>query len=93
MLEGWRRICVIHITCIVIVRCYYSRRSFWNADEKGKKNKFTSILIGKHKNRRLSFLPQAGSALATTRNLDHPNFYQEVCVSNDAHLFLSELFV
>lgn len=60
------------------LRCYYSRRSFWNADEKEKKSKFTSILIGKHKNRRLSFLPQAGSALATTRNLDHPNFYQEV---------------
>ncbi|KAG5524481.1 hypothetical protein RHGRI_031219 [Rhododendron griersonianum] len=60
-------------------RCYYSRRSCWDGDEKGKKSKFSSTLImGKHKNRRLSFSPRASSALATMRNSPHPHFHQEV---------------
>ncbi|KAF7127503.1 hypothetical protein RHSIM_Rhsim11G0035500 [Rhododendron simsii] len=59
-------------------RGYNSRRSCWDEDEKGRKSKFTLTLIGKHKNRRLSFSPRASSALATMRNSSHPNFYQEV---------------
>ncbi|KAI8530788.1 hypothetical protein RHMOL_Rhmol11G0086400 [Rhododendron molle] len=60
-------------------RCYYNRRRCWDGDEKGKKSKFSSTLImRKHKNRRLSFSTWASSALATMRNSPHPNFHQEV---------------
>ncbi|KAF7126556.1 hypothetical protein RHSIM_Rhsim11G0035700 [Rhododendron simsii] len=57
---------------------YNGRQSCWDGDEKGKKSKFTSTLIGKHKNGRLSFSPRASSALAMMRNSSYPNFYQEV---------------
>ncbi|GFY95221.1 hypothetical protein Acr_10g0006060 [Actinidia rufa] len=50
----------------------------WNGDEKLKKNKFTSTVIGSHKRMRLSFSPMAISAQATSKNLSLPNFYQEV---------------
>ncbi|PSR89292.1 UPF0162 protein like [Actinidia chinensis var. chinensis] len=50
----------------------------WNGDEKLKKNKFTSTVIGSHKRMRLSFTPMAISAQATSKNLSLPNFYQEV---------------
>ncbi|KAL7166560.1 hypothetical protein ACSBR2_037268 [Camellia fascicularis] len=54
----------------------YNRRC-WSEDEKGMKNNFTRIQIGAHKKRRLSFSPQACSALVTTRNSSLTNFYQE----------------
>ncbi|PSR91726.1 UPF0162 protein like [Actinidia chinensis var. chinensis] len=50
----------------------------WNGDEQVKKNKFTSTLIGSHKRMRLRFSPMASSALATSKNLSLPKFYQEV---------------
>ena len=50
----------------------------WNGDEKLKKNKFTSTVIGSHKRMRLSFSPMAISTQATSKNLSLPNFYQEV---------------
>ncbi|PSS01292.1 GPI-anchored protein like [Actinidia chinensis var. chinensis] len=57
-------------------RCF--RSSFWNWDEKRKRPKFTPTLTRAHKKRRLSFSAKASSALATTRNSFHPNFYQEM---------------
>ncbi|PSR91361.1 UPF0162 protein like [Actinidia chinensis var. chinensis] len=57
-------------------RCF--RHSCWNWDEKRKRPKFAPTLIGTHKKRRLCLSAKASSALATTRNSSHPNFYQEV---------------
>ncbi|KAI7982223.1 Chaperone protein dnaJ 2 [Camellia lanceoleosa] len=56
---------------------YGYNRHCWSEDEKGMKNNFTRTQIGAHKKRRLSFSPQACSALVTTRNSSLTNFCQE----------------
>ncbi|KAA8538731.1 hypothetical protein F0562_028374 [Nyssa sinensis] len=55
----------------------YDCRGFWNENEKGKKNKFTST-TKPHKKGRLSLSPLATSALGATRNSSRPKLYLEL---------------
>ena len=77
----------------MIIRYDYNPIWCWNGDEKVKKNKFTSTLIGSHKRMRLGFSPMASSALATSKNLSLPNFYQEVYLATIVTFFSCQFLI